>query len=83
LSAPSVFLKSYGYILIPKGNSIYVNKIYLKNEKPKDFTFSEVMFPEIIPKSLDAKIIKLSSYDKRCELLSFFSIFGIQNNLKT
>jgi hypothetical protein len=58
------FLKSYGYILIPKGNSIYVNKIYLKNEKPKDFTFSEVMFPEIIPKSLDAKIIKLSSYDK-------------------
>ena len=58
------FLKSYGYILIPKGNSIYVNKIYLKNEKPKDFTFSEVMFPEIIPKSFDAKIIKLSSYDK-------------------
>ena len=58
------FLKSYGYILIPKGNSIYVNKIYLKNEKPKDFTFCEVMFPEIIPKSLDAKIIKLSSYDK-------------------
>lgn len=58
------FLKSYGYILIPKGNSIYVNKIYQKNEKPKDFTFSEVMFPEIIPKSLDAKIIKLSSYDK-------------------
>ena len=58
------FLKSYGYILIPKGNSIYVNKIYQKNEKPKDFTFCEVMFPEIIPKSLDAKIIKLSSYDK-------------------
>ena len=58
------FLKSYGYILIPKGNSIYVNKIYQKNEKPKDFTFSEVMFPEIIPKSFDAKIIKLSSYDK-------------------
>lgn len=58
------FLKSYGYILIPKGNSIYVNKIYQKNEKPKDFTFCEVMFPEIIPKSFDAKIIKLSSYDK-------------------
>ena len=58
------FIKSYGYILIPKGNSIYVNKIYQKNEKPKDFTFCEVMFPEIIPKSLDAKIIKLSSYDK-------------------
>lgn len=58
------FIKSYGYILIPKGNSIYVNKIYQKNEKPKDFTFCEVMFPEIIPKSFDAKIIKLSSYDK-------------------
>ena len=58
------FIKSYGYILIPKGNSIYLNKIYQKNEKPKDFTFCEVMFPEIIPKSFDAKIIKLSSYDK-------------------
>lgn len=58
------FLKKYGYRIIPRGNSIYVNKIYLNNSKAKEFTFSEVKFPEIIPQKSDAKIIKLSSYDK-------------------
>lgn len=58
------FLKKYSYKIIPKGKSIYVNKMYLKNTQRKDFSFSEVKFPEIIANASDAKIIKLSSYDK-------------------
>lgn len=64
LSSVLEFLKKYGYKAIPKGNAVYFNKAYLTNSPAKDFRFSEIEFPEIIPQSFPAKIIKLSSYDK-------------------
>lgn len=57
-------LKKYGYKIVPVGKSIFLNKIYDNSKKTKNFTFSEVKFPEITPNQNDAKIIKLSSYDK-------------------